>query len=130
MSQKPALAEPTITQLVDAVALYLEKTALPHLEGHAAFHGRVAINVLGTIKRELELGPAAAENERARLAALLSEDGDLNALRWALVARIRSGAATSATEGLLDHLFASAMDRVAIEQPGYGALKLARRASA
>jgi hypothetical protein len=130
MSAQSPFAEPTITQLVEAVAGYLEKTALPHLEGHAAFHGRVAINVLGAIKRELQEGPAALAAEEARLGALLAQEGGLNALRWALVAAIRNGEMTAQTPGLLDHLLKSAMDRVAIEQPGYGALRFARAALA
>lgn len=120
------LAEPTARQLIEAVAGFLEQTALPRLEGHAAFHGRVAVNVLGIVARELELGPAAAAAEQARLLALLGEEGDLGALRWALVQRIRAGAMTEATPGLLDHLLAAAADRVAIEQPNYASLKRAR----
>lgn len=117
------LGEPRITQLVEAVAGYLEKT-VPDLEGHSAFHGRVAINVLGIIARELEFGPAAAEAERTRLAALLSASGDLDALRRDLCARLTAGVMTLETPGLADHLLATAIDRVRIEQPNYKSLKL------
>jgi hypothetical protein len=120
----PILGEPSITQLVEAVAGYLENAALPRLEGHAAFHGRVAVNVLGIIARELEFGPAAAEGERARLAKLLGADGDLDALRRDLCARLRDGAMTLETPGLAEHLLATAAARVRIEQPNYKSLKL------
>jgi hypothetical protein len=120
---KPYLGEPTPVQLVEAVAGYLEKVAVPQLEGHAAFHGRVAINVLNIIAREMQLGPAAAEEERARLAALLGKDGDLDSLRRALCAQLRAGEAGLETPGLVEHLLASAIDRVRIEQPNYGSLK-------
>ncbi len=120
------LGEPSAKQLIEAAAGFLEKTAAPQLCGHAAFHARVAINVLQTVGRELELGPAAAAAETARLAALLGREGDLDTLRRDLCARLRAGDMTAATPGLLDHLLATAADRVAIEQPGYSSLKRAR----
>lgn len=117
------LGEPGATQLVEAVARYLEEVAVPQLEGHAAFHGKVAINVLNIIAREISLGPAAAEAERARLAGLLGSDGDLDGLRRTLCERLTAGAMTLETPGLADHLLASAADRVRIEQPNYASLK-------
>lgn len=120
------LGEPSAKQLIEAAAGFLEKTAAPALTGHAAFHARVAINVLHTVARELELGPAAAAAETARLKALLGRESDLDALRRDLCARLRAGEMTMATQGLLDHLLATAADRVAIEQPGYASLKRAR----
>jgi hypothetical protein len=120
------LGEPSAKHLIEAAAGYLEKTAAPQLTGHAAFHARVAVNVLHIVARELELGPAAAAAETTRLEALLGRDGDLDALRRELCARLRTGAMTAQTPGLLDHLLATAADRVAIEQPGYASLKRAR----
>lgn len=119
------LGEPSAPQLVESVALFLEKVAMPKLEGHAAFHGRVALNVLAIIQRELTDGPAAAEAERARLKDLIGHDGDLAFLRSALSAEIRAGAIDETTPGLLDHLEKTAIDRVRIEQPNYGSLKRA-----
>lgn len=120
------LGEPSAKQLIEAAAGFLEKTAAPQLFGHGAFHARVAINVLQTVARELELGPAAAAAETVRLRALLGRDGDLDGLRRAMCAAIREGSITIDTPGVLDHMLASAADRVAIEQPGYGSLKRAR----
>jgi hypothetical protein len=120
------LGEPNAKHLIEAAAGFLEKTAAPQLTGHAAFHARVAINVLHIVARELELGPAAAAAETRRLKALLGRDGDLDGLRRELCARLSTGAMTAQTAGLLDHLLATAADRVAIEQPGYASLKRAR----
>jgi hypothetical protein len=120
------LGEPSAKQLIEAAASFLEKTATPQLSGHAAFHARVTINVLQTVARELELGPAAATGEQQRLAELLGQEDTLLALRRELCARIRGGEITEAMPGLLDHLLASAIDRVAIEQPNYGSLRRAR----
>jgi hypothetical protein len=119
------LGEPKAAQLLEAVAGYLETVALPKLEGHAAFHGRVAVNVLNIVRRELELGPAAAEAERARLVALLGAEGDLDTLRRDLCARLSTGAMTLDAPGLAEHLLVTAADRVRIEQPSYASLKLA-----
>ncbi|MFZ4602505.1 MAG: DUF6285 domain-containing protein [Caulobacterales bacterium] len=117
------LGEPTAPELVEAVALFLEKVAAPKLDGHAAFHARVALNVLAILQRELTDGPAAAEAERARLKALIGHEGDLAFLRSALAAEIRVGAIDETTPGLLEHLEATAADRVRIEQPSYASLK-------
>ena len=50
------------------------------------FHTRVAVNVLGIVERELTLGPELAPAERARAAALLGHDGDVDALERELAA--------------------------------------------
>ncbi|KAF0187367.1 MAG: hypothetical protein IV086_05525 [Hyphomonadaceae bacterium] len=117
------LGEPTAKQLVEATAGFLEKVAIPQLEGHAAFHARVAANVLAIVARELELGPAAADAEAERLAQLLGGDGPLDAQRRDLCARLTKGEMTLETPGLADHLLATAIDRVRIEQPNYGSFK-------
>jgi hypothetical protein len=113
------LGEPTAAQLAQAVATYLERDALPALSGRAAFHGRVAVNVLRIIERELQLGPAAAAREREGLQALLREDGELATLRAKLSDAIREGRMDSQTPGLLEHLARAIADRVEIEQPNY-----------
>jgi hypothetical protein len=120
------LGQPSAAQLLEAVGLYLEKTALPQLSGHAAFHGKVAQNVLAIVQRELALGQDAAAREAARLCALLTcEPATIETLRQDLCARIEAGEMTGATPGLLDHLLATAADRVAIEQPTYASLQKA-----
>lgn len=117
------LGEPTAKQLVEATAGFFEKVAMPALEGHAAFHGRVALNVLAIVAREIEHGPAAAAAEKTRLEGLLAADGDLDALRRRLCARLTAGEMSLETPGLADHLLATVVDRVRIEQPQYGSLK-------
>ncbi len=121
--------QPNLVELVRAVSLYLEETAMPALTGRAAFHGRVAVNVLGTIAREIEHGPHAHARERDGLAALMGRDDDLDALRAALCADLRAGRKDADTPGLVAALLAAAIDRVAIEQPSYASLRLAREAA-
>jgi len=125
MESKPFLAEPTAAQLAQAVATYVEKVAVPALEGHAAFHGRVAVNVLNILVRELTDGAAAADAERTRLHALLQREGELDSLRRALCAALQTGTMTLDTPGLADHLLATSVARVRIEQPNYASLRRA-----
>jgi hypothetical protein len=121
--------EPEAAQLLQAVIGYLEKTAVPALEGRAAFHGKVAINALIIVQRELTMGADAQARELAGLQALLDRPAevDLLSLRAALCDRIARGEIVAETPGLLAHLISTAADRVAIEQPNYSSLKLAAR---
>ncbi|SDI37943.1 DUF6285 domain-containing protein [Nonomuraea jiangxiensis] len=71
---------PTAAQLVAAVRDFLQSDVLPAVEGRVRFHTRVAINVLGMVEREIELGPAHAAEHAARLAELgVSGDAELAA---------------------------------------------------
>jgi hypothetical protein len=116
--------QPSIRELVDAVREFLEKRAMPELKGHTAFHARVAANALGIVSRQLEQGPHAAEEERARLVALLGQEGSLDDLNRALCKQIREGAIDS--PALHKHLELTTLDKVAIDQPNYSGLKIAQ----
>lgn len=82
---------PTATELVVAVREYLERDVMPATEGRIAFHARVAVNVLGMVERELELGGAQDVEEHERLVALLGRDGSVRELTEALAGGIRDG---------------------------------------
>ncbi len=119
---------PSAKELVEAVRAFLEDTAMPNLEGHAAFHARVAANALATVERELTLGPKAAEDERMRLEGLLGADGSLEELSRLLAQFIRKGAMTLETPGLREHLWRTTIDKVSIDQPSYSGLQAALKA--
>ncbi len=110
---------PSIAELVGAVRDFIEQHAMPKLEGHTAFHARVAANALGIVQRQLELGPRAAEGERERLRDLLGMDGDLEALNRELCRRIRVGEMGLEDEALAKHLWRTTLDKVAVDQPKY-----------
>ena len=120
--------QPSVSELVQAVKLFIEGTAAPQLKGHAAFHARVASNALATILRDLEQRPSAEADERAGLMALLEADQNqsLEALNRDLSQRIRSGDMTVDTPGLLAHLKRTTMAQVEIDQPRYSGLKTAK----
>ena len=118
--------QPSIRELVNAVREFLETRAMPELKGHTAFHARVAANALGIVLRELESGGMAAAEEKRRLVALLGHDGSLEELNRELCSRIREGALGLETPGLAAHLEKTTLDKIAIDQPNYSGLKLAR----
>ena len=120
---------PSKAELIEAVRRFLAETARPQLSGHAAFHARVAENVLAIIARELELGEGADQAAKNRLLALLGEDdtATLDALERNLVERIRTGAVDLQTPGLIEHLKASAIDQVSVDQPKYSGLAIATK---
>src|SRR5690554_1784305 len=97
--------QPSAIELVEAVTEFIRNHAMPQLQGHAAFHARVAANALDIVKRELEIGPEASKEERARQVALLGRDGTLDELNRALGEKIRTGEVGLETPGLVDHLW-------------------------
>jgi hypothetical protein len=119
---------PSAKELIEAVKAFIDKTAAPQLTGHAAFHARVASNVLATVIREIEIRPAAEAAEQARLESLLGVSGEsVDNLNRRLCEEIRSGRMSLSTEGLLAHLKSTTIDQLSVDQPGYSGLRSAAR---
>ena len=123
---------PTADDLLAAVASFLREQALPQLQGHAAFHARVAANVVDSVRRQLQLQSHSEARELQRLRELLDATGSVAELNELLCRRIRSGELTLRHPGLKEHLWASTLDKLAVDQPGYSTYQraLARRAQA
>jgi hypothetical protein len=117
--------KPTLAEIVIAAREFLENKAMPELAGRTAFHARVAANALAIAEREITIGPAAAEQELARLELLLQRRGTLEELNHALCARISAGDMDLDTPGLAEHLRLTTIDKVRIDQPTYSGLKTA-----
>jgi len=115
--------EPTPIELTKAVADFLRNDITPLISGHQAFKLRVAINILDLVTRQLtrEAGSDASEVERLR--ALLGMDGSVAELNRALADRIAKGELDLATPGLAEHLWATTMDKLAVDQPNYASYK-------
>lgn len=111
--------QPTAAELVEAVADFIRNHAMPQLQGHAAFHARVAANALDIVRRELEIAPVANADEKSRLASLLGHDGSLEELNRDLCDRIGNGTFSLETPGLADHLWITTLTKLAIDQPNY-----------
>ena len=116
---------PSAAQLVAAVRDFLEKVAQPELRGHSAFHARVAANALAIVERELALGAEQDAAERERLRALLGRDDALEAQNRELCRAIRAGEITEDTPGLIEHLRATTLAKLAVDQPSYSGYRRA-----
>ena len=113
-------SRPTAAELLDAVRDFLERDILPALAADVRFQCRVAINVLATVRRELELGPAFEGGERDRLTALLGEAdarSSLDALNRRLARKIREGAGDLDPTALGDHLRRTMREALQINNP-------------
>jgi hypothetical protein len=111
--------EPRPSEILGAVAAFLRGAATKESGPHIAFQLRVAGNALEIAQRGLDLAPAAEAEELARLKALLGRDGTLPELNAALALAIRAGEIDLTTPGLSDHLWATTMAKLAIDQPNY-----------
>jgi len=116
---------PDVQELLGAVRDFLQDDALPQLEGRARLHARVAANVIALVQRELALAPASDAAERTRLRALLGQEGVLEELNAELARRIRAGELASDDARLVAHLWATALEKLAVDNPGYSAYRRA-----
>lgn len=104
---------PPVAELVTAVREFLEREAMPALEGRLAFHARIAANALGIVERELALGPDHERAHRARLERLgFSSDADL-------AAAVRSGALDARYEEVASAVREAVRDKLLVANPSY-----------
>ena len=115
--------EPTPIELTKAVADFLRNDITPLISGHQAFKLRVAVNILDLVTRQLTRDQASDASEVERLRALLGMDGSVACLNRALADRIARGEVDLATPGLAEHLWATTMDKLAVDQPNYASYK-------
>ena len=113
---------PSAAELRSALAAFDRDDAGP-ADPRRLFLARVAGNARALLEREAALGEAAESEERARLAAMLGVEGDFNDLNRKLCDALRSGAIEPRDPALLAHLRATAIARIAIDQPGYCGLE-------
>ncbi|MCA1381930.1 MULTISPECIES: DUF6285 domain-containing protein [Bradyrhizobium] len=115
--------EPTPIELTKAVADFLRSDITPLISGHQAFKLRVAINILDLVTRQLTREEGSDAKEVERLRALLGLDGSIAELNRVLAERIARGEVDLATPGLAEHLWATTMDKLAVDQPNYASYK-------
>lgn len=115
--------EPTPIELTKAVADFLRNDITPLVSGHQAFKLRVAINILDLVTRQLTREEGSDAKEVERLRALLGVEGSVTDLNRALAERIAKGEVDLATPGLAEHLWATTMDKLAVDQPNYASYK-------
>ena len=110
---------PTAAELVAAVREYLERDVMTATEGRVAFHARVAVNVLGMVERELELGEAQDVEEHAHLVALLGRDGTVRELTEALARGIRDHSLDAPWSDLVDSVLGTVRAKLEVANPRY-----------
>jgi hypothetical protein len=110
-------SKPDATILLQAAVKYLESELMPTLAGYHRFQTRVTVNVLNIVRRELELREAQQAAERARLAAILGHDGEVEALSQELAERIHRGAIALDHPAMRAHIRQSLADALAINNP-------------
>ena len=117
--------QPSALELVTAVREFIEKHAMPELQGRTAFHARVAANAIDLVRRQIRTGEHLEQASHERLRALLGQDGPPEALERALCERIRDRSLDASTPGLLDHLMACTLAKMSIDQPSYASYRRA-----
>ena len=104
---------PTNAELVEAVREFLERDVMTETEGRIRFHTRVAVNVLGMVQREIEMGPAQEAAHRARLDALGF------ATEAALADAIRKGEVDDRYDEIKSAVYDTVVDKLAVANPKY-----------
>ena len=117
--------EPRADEILTRVANFLKGPATRESGPHISFQLRVAANAIEICQRQLTLAPKEEAEELARLRGLLGIDGDLPTLNRELALRIRAGELTLETPGLADHLWATTMAKLAVDQPTYSGYRAA-----
>jgi hypothetical protein len=111
--------------LIEAVAECIRDEVLPQATGAAAFNVRVSVNALDLVARELRLGAKNENAERERLRTLLGTDGSLEEMRANLCDLIESGQLTAGSRELRNHLWATVLAQLAVDQPSYSTYRKA-----
>src|SRR5258708_8469791 len=94
---------PKAAILLEAAVKYLETELMPTLDGYHRFQTRVTVNVLNTLRRELELRGTQALAEHARLVAMLGHDAAVETLRLELAEKIPAGSIAIDSHALPAH---------------------------
>ncbi|GAA5335209.1 MULTISPECIES: DUF6285 domain-containing protein [Thermus] len=108
---------PTLDELLEAVAEFLEREVLPALtDPRLRFQTLVALNALGIARRQVALGEDLEAEERRALTELLGEEGEVDALLTSLALRIRQG---HAPPGTFAYLKAHVVRKLKVANPKY-----------
>ena len=123
--QLPDPDMPRLEELVGATRDFLHGQVRDETAGRTRFHALVAGNALDIVYRDLHSGAEHRRREHERLRRLLDAEGSLLELRWKLVRAIREDAIGLGDTGLHDHLRATVVNQIAIDQPKYSGFKTA-----
>ncbi|MES5483322.1 DUF6285 domain-containing protein [Bradyrhizobium sp. INPA03-11B] len=117
--------QPGPHEILTAVAAFLRDVVVPESLPRTAFQARVAANAVDLVRRQILLGPASDEAEKASLARLLGEELSLADANAALAARIADGTLDASTAGVKEHLRKTTLAKLAVDQPTYSGYRAA-----
>lgn len=104
---------PTLEELVVAVREFLESDVMEATEGRVRFHTRVAVNALGMVERELQLGREQADAHQRALASLgVADDAGL-------AAAIREGRLDDRADEVVAVVRAAVRAKLEVANPRY-----------
>lgn len=120
---------PTVRELVDAVASFIEREIVPTVsDPRLRFRALVAANVLAIVSRELVEGDASLRAEWERLVTMLGADApgenireEVDTMERALCAEIRAGRADAGAfrNEVLAHVEQTVKEKLQIANPRY-----------
>jgi hypothetical protein len=110
---------PTAEELLSSIAELLEVEVLPVVSGPLQHKVRVAGNLCRILEREVKLGPANAERERAAIGGLLGADAPLPELNERLAAELLTAGDDDTLAKALDVLMPCVVAKLAVDKPGY-----------
>ena len=116
---------PRLEELVGASRDFLHGPVRDETSGRTRFHALVAGNALDIVYRDLHFGAEHRRREHDRLRRLLDADGSLLDLRWKLVHAIRDDSLALDDSRLHEHLRATVVNQIAIDQPKYSGFRTA-----
>ncbi len=110
---------PDHTEILAAVTQLLRDEIMPLLTARPNYQVRVAANALDLVGRQMAMQDGFDREEHERLVKILGRDGSLLELNQALCDAIESHALTLESPGVRDHLWATTMAKLAVDQPSY-----------
>lgn len=117
------LDDPRGVDMLESVSKLIRDLLIPKLAPEAVFQARVAANAVDLVVRELRTGERLEQASRDRLRALLGHDGPLPELEAELSTRIREGGIALDDPALMEHLWATTMAKMSIDQPNYASYR-------
>ncbi|MBK8763448.1 MAG: hypothetical protein KAY46_14305 [Burkholderiaceae bacterium] len=119
------LDQPNADEILEVVTRWLREQLTGQQQASTAFQARVAANALDLVRRQIADGDRLERESHARLRALLGHDGQADALERELCERIRERRLDASTPGLMEHLMASTLAKMSIDQPSYASYRRA-----
>jgi hypothetical protein len=116
--------QPSPREILCAIAAFLRNTVMLNSDPHTAFQARVAANAVDLVRRQLEFGTIGETAEVKRLQDLLGP-GTLAELNTVLAEALASGAKGLSTPGVSEHLRATTLEKLQVDQPNYSGYRAA-----